>query len=57
MVVEVPEEVKDAIFIRLNMVTQSAFLTQEDNKIGIDNMSLNLFIKIKWHVVYLNPKK
>lgn len=56
MVVEVPKEVDDAIFIRLNMVTRSAFLTQEDNKTGIDNMSLNLFIKIEWHVVYLNPK-
>jgi hypothetical protein len=56
VVVGVLEEVEDATFIRLNMVTRSAFSTQEDNKIGIDDISLNLFIKIEWHIVYSNPK-
>jgi hypothetical protein len=47
VVVGVPEEVEDATFIRLNVATQLAFSTQEDNKTRIDDMSLNLFIKIE----------
>jgi hypothetical protein len=38
------------------VATRLAFSTQEDNKTGIDDMSLNLFIKIEWHIVYLNLK-
>jgi hypothetical protein len=37
----------DAMFIHLNVTTRSAFSTEEDNKIGIDNVPLSFLIKNK----------
>jgi hypothetical protein len=45
VVVRAPEVVKDATFIHLKVASQSAFSTRKDSKIGINNVSLNLFIK------------
>jgi hypothetical protein len=38
------------------VASQSAFSTRKNSKIGINNVSLNLFIKSEWHVIFLNPK-
>jgi hypothetical protein len=46
VVVRAPEVVKDVTFIHLKVASQSAsFSTRKDSKIGINNVSLNLFIK------------
>ena len=56
VMVGVPEMVKNATSIRLDMATRSAFSAEEDNKTGTNDVSLNLFIKNEWHVICLNPK-
>jgi len=43
--VGVPEMVKNATSIRLDMATRSAFSAEEDNKTETNDVSLNLFIK------------
>ena len=44
VVVRASEMVGDVTFICLKIAFQSGFITEEDNKIGTDDMSLNLFI-------------
>jgi hypothetical protein len=44
VVVRASEMVGDVTFICLKITFQSAFITREDNKIGTNDMSLNLFI-------------
>jgi len=44
VVVRASEMVGDVTFICLKITFQSAFITGEDNKIGTNDMSLNLFI-------------
>jgi hypothetical protein len=45
VVVGDPNMVEDATFIYLNMKIRLAFLAEKYNKTGIDDVSLNLFIK------------
>jgi hypothetical protein len=45
VVVGVHEVVEDATFIHVNIATRSTLSAEEDNKIKIYDMSLNLFIK------------
>jgi hypothetical protein len=45
VVVGDPNMVEDATFIYLNMTIRLAFSAKKYNKTGIDDVSLNLFIK------------
>jgi len=45
VVVKAPEMVEDATFIHLKVTSQLAFSVGKDNKIEINNVLLNFFIK------------
>jgi hypothetical protein len=46
VVIGVPKMVREATFIHLNVTTQSTFSTEENNKIGAEDVSRNLFNEI-----------